>query len=477
MMKTLLAAAILGLAIVTAVQAQSDTQSNVDLSTVPARDSVQLTIYNSEDLTLVRETRAVSFKKGMNPLQFSWANTLIDPTSVRLRFVTQPEKLEILNTTFPHDKPQMLYWNVQSELDGEAAVEITYFTSGITWSADYVLIANSEETRVSSEGFVRVSNNSGEEYENAQIRLVVGKINLVEKIAQLARVPVDQVQKLDEAKFKDAKHEAARNMFYGFARGEGIGERRRDLQEKEIVKEGLSEYFIYTIEGTETIPNGWSKRMRSFEGRTAPLKIQYRYRVPEYGDQLVRMYLLTNDKKSKLGTTPLPDGAVRVFRRNGRDGLSFLMAQQIKYVPIGDKIELNLGPDPEVIFELIKLRAWRDDLWMHIDGTDIYRRADQPGVRIEINGSVAGWDEHGLFDQRIRNDTKKPIEVEIRRTFPGHVVFRSSLVAKSHDFQTVQYAATVKPGGKADLLYEALQHQGRNAKQNNVAVEDVPIRQ
>ena len=31
---------------------------------------------------------------------------------------------------------------------------------------------------------------------------------------------------------------------------------------KEIIKEGLSEYFIYTIEGTETIPNGWSKRMR-----------------------------------------------------------------------------------------------------------------------------------------------------------------------------------------------------------------------
>ena len=74
------------------------------------------------------------------------------------------------------------------------------------------------------------------------------------------------------------------------------------------------------------------------------------------------MYLLTNDKESKLGTTPLPDGMVRVFRQNGRDGLSFLVAQQIKYVPIGDKIELNLGPDPEVIFELVKLKTWRDNI-------------------------------------------------------------------------------------------------------------------
>src|SRR4029450_6627446 len=73
---------------------------NIDLSTVPSRDTVQLTIYNSEDITLVRETRVVTFKKGVNPLQFSWAGTLIDPTSVELKFLTQPEKLEGLDTTF-----------------------------------------------------------------------------------------------------------------------------------------------------------------------------------------------------------------------------------------------------------------------------------------------------------------------------------------------------------------------------------------
>src|ERR1700754_5039929 len=115
---------------------------NVDLSTVPKRNTVQLTIYNSEDITLVRETRTVTFKKGVNPLQFSWANTLIDPSSVELKFLTHPDQLDITDTTYPHDKPQMLYWNVQSELDGAATIQITYFPSGITWSADYVCIAN-----------------------------------------------------------------------------------------------------------------------------------------------------------------------------------------------------------------------------------------------------------------------------------------------------------------------------------------------
>src|SRR6059058_1071329 len=78
---------------------------NVDLSTVPRRNTVSLTIYNSEDLTLVRETRSVTFKKGLNPLQFSWANTLIDPTSVELKFLTSADKLDVLDTTYPHDKP------------------------------------------------------------------------------------------------------------------------------------------------------------------------------------------------------------------------------------------------------------------------------------------------------------------------------------------------------------------------------------
>src|SRR4029078_8550196 len=100
---------------------------------------------------------------------------------------------------FPHDKPQMLYWNVQSELDGEATVEITYFTSGITWSADYVCIAHPDETQMGVSGVVRVYNNSGEEYEQAQVRLVVGTINLVEKIAQLAQVPISEVSSLVRA--------------------------------------------------------------------------------------------------------------------------------------------------------------------------------------------------------------------------------------------------------------------------------------
>ena len=451
------------------ILAASAGAENVDLSTVPARSTVQLTIYNSEDLTLVRETRKVTFKKGVNPLQFSWAGTLIDPSSVELKFVTHADQLDVLDTTFPHAKPQMLYWNVNSELDGEATIQITYFTSGITWSADYVCLANADETQMGFEGFVRVFNNSGEEYENAQVRLVVGTINLVEKIAQLAQVPIDAVKDMREDEVTRFKTQAAFGLL---SKSDATSEAAPATgRPKEIIKEGLSEYFIYTIEGTETIPNGWSKRMRSFEGQTVPFKIQYRYRPQEYGDQLVRMYLLTNNEESKLGTTPLPDGTVRVFRDNSRDGLSYLTQQQIKYVPIGDKIELNLGPDPEVIFELIKLRVFRSDLWLQIHGQTVLRKVGGDGVMAIENASLVGWDDHEIYTQRIRNYTAKEIDVEIRRTFPGHVVFKSQLEPTLHDYQTVEIKTKIAAGRRSDLLFEIVRKQGTSAKQNNVTVQ------
>jgi hypothetical protein len=49
--------------------------AKIDLVTLEDRNSIQTTIYNQADLTLVRDSRTISLKKGMNQLQFSWSNT------------------------------------------------------------------------------------------------------------------------------------------------------------------------------------------------------------------------------------------------------------------------------------------------------------------------------------------------------------------------------------------------------------------
>ena len=90
---------------------------------------------------------------------------------------------------------------------------------------------------------------------------------------------------------------------------------------KGIVKEGISEYFMFSVEGTETIKNGWSKRMRAVKAENVEFDIVYRMRAHQYGERPVRFFIWKNDEDHGLGDAPLPNGLVRVFRENKNEGV------------------------------------------------------------------------------------------------------------------------------------------------------------
>jgi len=454
---------------------QTALSGNIDLSTLPQRDSIQLTIYNSEDLTLVQETRTMSFKTGTNKLQFSWANTLIDPTSVELRFLQKQDQLHIQQTSFPHDRHQMLYWTVNSQVDGQVSVEISYFTSGITWSADYVGVATAQETHLDLESFVRVRNQSGENYENARIRLVVGSINLVDKIAALSLDPKKPVRRE-----KRQRHMLKKMMAMPAAAPmmKMKGSSRATMQHetpKAIAKSGLSEYYIYAIEGQESISNGWSKRMTSFNAKHIPITVKYRYRPREYGHHLAKLFLFDNTIKAHLGTTPMPKGAVRLFKRN-QQSLEYLAQLQMKYVPLGDKVTLNLGQDPEIMFEEIKLQTWRDNVWMRYRKGQVHRRLHDKKIKVNHQAHVSGWHDHTLYNQRIRNFSNRDIDVEWRKPYPGDSIYSSQLNPSLHDYKTVEVNTKVSAQSTQNNLFVLTTKQGKNHKQDQVTLKaaDIP---
>ncbi|HMC28531.1 MAG TPA: hypothetical protein VKM56_12135, partial [Verrucomicrobiae bacterium] len=219
----------------------SQARARINVVTLPDRHSVQLTIYNSVDLTLVRETRILTFRKGLNRLEFSWANTLIDPTSVEFRALTHADNVDVLDVSFPPRVNNTLEWRIQSDFAGEVQVEIRYFTSGISWSADYVAEAARNEKLMDLAGNVRVINNSGEDYDNAQIRLVVGVVRLVEEIVTLARGPHPANAPTSVLLGKDEKLQ--RDAFFAFSGAVALADTA--AKEKQVVKENLSEYFLY----------------------------------------------------------------------------------------------------------------------------------------------------------------------------------------------------------------------------------------
>jgi hypothetical protein len=435
-LSALCAAALLGLA--------AAAPARINLVTLPGRDTVQLTIYNSADLTLVKETRVLTFRKGLNKLEFSWANTLIDPTSVEFRALTHADQVDVLDVSFPPRVANTLEWRIRSEFAGEAQVEIRYFTSGISWAADYVAEAQGNEAAMKLAGFVKVTNKSGEDYDNAQVRLVVGVIRLVENIAQLAQAgkPGGQPPPAAMAAPAAAVPEARRMARSLMLAADGMVAEKA----KEVVKEELGEYFLYTVDGRDTIPDGWSKRMPSFAVEGVPITSYYKFEKERWGDEVMRYYRFTNSEPSKLGKEPLPDGAVTAFRVATQDRLyDFVGRTSVKYIPIKESVELELGADQEVLVKP-KMINW-----------------EKTNLAFDQQGNVKGWTTKETWEVEVQNSKAIAAVLDIRRNFPGDWSLATEAKYEKVDASKVKFLVPLKPREKQTFTYELTTRRGINA--------------
>jgi len=420
--------------------------AKVDLVTLPSRDTVQLTIYNSADMTLVRESRALTLKQGKNALQFAWANTLIDPTSLEMLPKASADKIDIAELVYPPRMQNLGLWNIESKLSGKVPVEITYLTSGLTWRAFYMGTLSPDEKAMRLQGYVRVTNNSGEDYENAQTRLIVGKVHILDEIAELARrqYPYGRPgEPVDMDKFPAARAMEAKTLMLTVE----VVAAGRPVRPKEIAKEGLSEYFLYTIEGTETIPTGWSKRLISFDVEDVPVANLYKYEEERYGNNVFRFLSFKNDKEHKLGETPIPGGTLKVYRTAEDKGhLSYTGQSDFKYIPVDEDVELNLGPVANVVVEPTLMD---------------YKTAN---YRFDRNRNISGWDEITTVKVEVKNTRDIGVKVEIQRNFdsPSWTLKESGDFDKFEkvDLDTVKFTSELKPRSVRNFSYILTTYRG-----------------
>ncbi len=429
----------------------SPAMAKVDLVALPQRDAVQVTIYNAADLTLVRENRQLTLNQGMNTLQFSWAGTLIDPTSLDMSPVSQESRVTVQELTYPPRARNVGVWKVRSENGGDVPVEISYLASGLTWRAFYMGTLSRDETEMNLKGFVRVSNQSGDDYDQAQFRVVVGKVNLLDQIASLAQRQDPYGRPAEEPELRREADQAGRRAPQAkaaFMQAESLTMARP----KEIVKEGISEYFLYTIEGTETVRNGWSKRLPSFETQSIPVVNMYKYDEQRFGTEAIRFLSLANDEEHHLGQTPIPGGEITLFRALGDAAeLSFEGQTTFKYIPVGEEAELNLGSVSNVMIEPSLMDF----------STDAYL--------FDNKGNISGWDESRTFRIKAVNARAVPVKIEITR----HVSSQSweiqgipdHITHEKIDMDTVRFYLDLEPGQESAFEYTVTTHHGQRVHQ------------
>jgi hypothetical protein len=407
----------------------------VGLTTVPERDVVRMTIYNAVDLTLVQEARTLILKQGLNRIQYQWAGTLIDSTSLELRCLDQAAKTEVLNVVYPPNAPATLVWEIESQIEGPAKFEISYFTSGLTWGADYVMRAAPDERTAELEGWVSVSNNSGENYPKVEVRLVVGSINLVEQIRDLATNQI--MERTRDVRKNELKK--SRAVFYGDKVG-GVPapvtaalEMAEADKRPEVVSARLGDYHIFTVSGVQQVTNGATTRFQAITTKE-PMKLEVLYRVGFLTDQALKLYRFINDKDHHLPDGPLPEGQWHVFRVTDAKtrALSYSGSTTSAYVPPSQKVELNLGVDPAIAVK--QVHEW------HGETNHRYAR----------NGRVDAFTAHNRYRFRLVNTVKIPVSVEYLVSANGDWTIEG-LTGERRDQSTYRHQAQVQPGAVLEL--------------------------
>src|SRR3954468_21317452 len=72
-----------------------------------------------------------------------------------------------------------LNWLMQTDKPGDSIAEVSYITGGLSWHADYNIVAPETGDLIDLVGWITMSNQSGKEFDNAHIKLMAGDVNKI----------------------------------------------------------------------------------------------------------------------------------------------------------------------------------------------------------------------------------------------------------------------------------------------------------
>ncbi len=143
------------------------------LTTLPDRAELVLSLENPNQALLFEE-RDIPLQGGTNFVDFSWQGVDLDPNSVRIELLSNPgtggDATRVIATGFPPNE-NALTWQVYTPEARIERIRVSYLIRGVKQQASYEIRANEEETAGEFRQFFHLQNASGEDLDNAVIRL------------------------------------------------------------------------------------------------------------------------------------------------------------------------------------------------------------------------------------------------------------------------------------------------------------------
>jgi hypothetical protein len=201
------AARWLPLALAAAGVFASPSWARIKLITLPVRERVEIQL-DHEQATLVEEERIVPLVKGENQVDFSWANTQIDPNTIVFRVVDKPD-VKVLSVSYPPNEAALV-WAVGAGDSGSARVRISYLLGNLDKSFNYRAVATKDEKTLVLSQYMRLKNFANEEFGSTNLWAGFGKeflkpVGLNETkemlMARFENVPVKKTYTCDVIEF------------------------------------------------------------------------------------------------------------------------------------------------------------------------------------------------------------------------------------------------------------------------------------
>ncbi len=267
-------------------------QARIKLVALPERAATVIRLDNPQ-ATLIEEERVLTLQKGINKVDFSWKAVSIDADSIRLAVLDHPDKVKLLNVSYPPNEAALV-WEISSDSDYAERVRISYLLMNIDRLITYKAIADKAETDIDLKSFLVLRNFSGEDFDMANVQLDYG-----------------------EAFERGIQHEETKQMLFF------------EAERVPVTK-------VWTFDAAK-LP--WDPQQ--LENQNVGIPVSYR---------------IVNDTKNGLGKFALWGGKARIFQDDGHESTIFLGEDVTGLVPVGEKTELYIGDSRDIVVTQRKMK-------------------------------------------------------------------------------------------------------------------------
>lgn len=398
------------------VAAPAAAEPKLTLTSMTPREEIAVTVYNPA-VSLVQEQRVLSLNKGMNEFRVSWGGVRVYRSSVRLE-VPEAARVTVRDAIMLQTDPSTVIWHLEAAQAGTVPVRLLYYVEGFSWEASHVLTLDAAEKELSIRSYAAVGNYTGENYQQAALRLALGEVRLLSPSERGGMVKGEMGPAGPAAAPPAVAYDAAQAK-----------------TQPSFEREGFAEYTFFDLKRREDLDSGDTKRILLAASKPIPARRVYLFDPKLYNGRVAMQYWFEN--KPEYGLGAIAPGLLRAFRleEGGREAL--LGEDRLAYLPVGETAKIHLGTAQNVIVEPAQVSLQQTDEEWDKDHEELLSYVELVSYRVTVKNRKDG-----------------PVEVVLRQYIPADATLTAqSPEAKRLNSETLEWTLKLGAGATTDVTY------------------------